>query len=185
MMNVYESCPVLQTVHYTLRLVEPADAPALLSVYSDERAVPFFNGDNCHGDDFHYTTMERMDQAINFWLQSYRCGSFVRWAILDRANVPIGTAECFRRGTDGSLPECALLRLDLRSDLEVPAVLHELLAELTAHLCKFFGCAAIATKARSMAAARCEVLQALGYKLSAAPLIGEGGVQYRDYWVKQ
>ena len=32
------------------------DKADLLKVYSDEKSVPFFNSDNCGGDDFYYTT---------------------------------------------------------------------------------------------------------------------------------
>ena len=76
-MDVYETCPILKSKHFTLRLVERGDAPALLKVYSDEKAVPLFNSDNCHGDDFHYTTLERMLQAVDFWLDSYKHRYFV------------------------------------------------------------------------------------------------------------
>ena len=58
-MNVYEDCPVFQNERYVLRLVEDGDIGDLLKVYSDVKAVPLFNGDNCNGDDFHYTTPER------------------------------------------------------------------------------------------------------------------------------
>ncbi len=51
MVNPYEKCPVYESEKYLLRLVEASDAPDLLSVYSDEKAVPFFNSDNCHGDE--------------------------------------------------------------------------------------------------------------------------------------
>ena len=85
-MNIYESCPVLQGERFLLRPVEAADCADLLAVYSDERAVPFFNGDNCNGDDFHYTTPERMAEALRFWIWSYENGWFVRWAIVDRGS---------------------------------------------------------------------------------------------------
>lgn len=50
MMNVYEKCPVFESEKYLLRMVEQGDAADLLSVYSDEKAVPIFNSDNCNGD---------------------------------------------------------------------------------------------------------------------------------------
>ena len=56
MTTPYMTCPAFESENYLLRLVEPTDVTDLLNVYSDEKAVPFFNGDNCHGDDFHYTT---------------------------------------------------------------------------------------------------------------------------------
>ena len=69
-MNVYENCPVYENETYLLRLVEDGDIDDLLKVYSDEKAVPFFNADNCHGDDFHYVTRERMQQALAFWKEA-------------------------------------------------------------------------------------------------------------------
>ena len=57
MVSPYDKCPILENENYMLRLVEAADAPDLLRVYSDDKAVPFFNGDNCNGDAFHYKTL--------------------------------------------------------------------------------------------------------------------------------
>ena len=58
MENVYEKCPSFEGDKYLLRLVTIDDAKDLLEVYSDKNAVPFFNSDNCNGDDFHYDTLE-------------------------------------------------------------------------------------------------------------------------------
>lgn len=77
-MNPYETCPVFENENYLLRLITPADAEDLLQVYSDEKAVPYFNSDNCNGDDFHYTTLKRMQEAVQFWEFSYQHGYFVR-----------------------------------------------------------------------------------------------------------
>ena len=55
MCNPYEKCPVYENENYLLRMVRKEDKEDLLKVYSDEKAVPFFNSDNCGGDDFHYT----------------------------------------------------------------------------------------------------------------------------------
>ena len=77
-MDVFKALPVFDGARFALRGVQKSDAADLLKVYSDERAVPFFNGDNCHGDDFHYTTIERMNEAVAFWLFSYENGYFVR-----------------------------------------------------------------------------------------------------------
>lgn len=83
-MNPYKNCPVYENENYVLRLVEMSDAQDLLLVYSDEKAVPYFNSDNCHGDDFHYTTLDRMESAIGFWRTAYAQNAFVRWAVIDR-----------------------------------------------------------------------------------------------------
>ena len=64
MKNVYEVCPSFENEKYLLRFVELSDAQELLNVYRDEKAVPYFNSDNCHGDIFFYETLERMEEAI-------------------------------------------------------------------------------------------------------------------------
>ena len=51
-MSVYENCPVLENEKYVLRFVKKDDASDLLKVYSDKHALPFFNSDNCDGDNF-------------------------------------------------------------------------------------------------------------------------------------
>lgn len=55
-MNIYESFPVLESEAFLLRLAEPEDCDDLLRVYSDKNALPFFNSDNCDGDNFYYAT---------------------------------------------------------------------------------------------------------------------------------
>ena len=83
-MNVYENCPVLENPRWLMRLVEKSDAEDLLEVYSDKRALPYFNSDNCDGDNFYYPTIDRMNDALDFWIQSYETEWFVRWAIIDQ-----------------------------------------------------------------------------------------------------
>ena len=63
-MNIYQSCPEVRGERFCLRFVTQEDCEDLLKVYSDVKSVPLFNGDNCNGDDFHYTTLERMRQAM-------------------------------------------------------------------------------------------------------------------------
>ena len=70
-MNIYKTFPTLENDKYILRPVLDADLDNLLKVYSDVKAVPLFNSDNCHGDDFYYTTKARMKQALDFWKQAY------------------------------------------------------------------------------------------------------------------
>jgi ribosomal-protein-alanine N-acetyltransferase len=64
MEDIYKSCPVLKNDRYVLRFTTCDDGPDLLKVYRDERSVPFFNSDNCHGDGFYYETLDRMEEAI-------------------------------------------------------------------------------------------------------------------------
>ena len=183
-MGVYDVCPVLKSDNFTLRLVERGDAPGLLKVYSDEKAVPLFNNDNCNGDDFHYTTLERMVQAIDFWLKSYhewKC--FVRWTIL-AGEEPIGTVELFHREAADAFNHHGLLRLDLRSDYETVPAVTELLTLLHQHAYELFDCPILATKAPAFAAARCEALVQCGYIRSASVIVGHDGTEYGDYWVR-
>lgn len=67
MKDIYEECPIYSKKLITLRQTIIEDAEELLKCYSDEKAVPFFNSDNCDGDTFYYSTTERMKQAIDFW----------------------------------------------------------------------------------------------------------------------
>ena len=50
MIDVYMNCPTFENEFYMLRKVEKEDAKDLLKVYSDSKAVPFFNSDNCGGE---------------------------------------------------------------------------------------------------------------------------------------
>ena len=154
-MNPYEKCPVYENENYLLRLLEPTDTADLLLVYSDEKAVPYFNGDNCHGDDFHYTTMERMSAAVDFWLLAYEQKAFVRWAILDKKlSRAIGTIELFNRRAEDYFNDCGLLRLDLRSDYEQRESIREILSLIAPHAFELFGCRMIATKIPPYAAGK-------------------------------
>ncbi len=77
-MNPYEKCPEFENENFLLRMVHAEDLEDLLKVYSDKKAVPFFNSDNCHGDTFYYDTKEKMKKAIDFWFYSYEQKYFVR-----------------------------------------------------------------------------------------------------------
>lgn len=191
MVSPYEKCPILENENYQLRLVEESDAPDLLLVYSDERAVPFFNSDNCNGDDFHYTTLERMQSAIDFWLWAYRDKGFVRWAIVDKnTRQAVGTIELFnRRAIDGQKPsdyfnECGLLRLDLRSDYEYADRIQEILSLIVPPAFELFACQMIATKIPPFADQRKAAAEQLGFALSEEKLIGgDDNRVYSDYFV--
>lgn len=66
LMDVYKNCPTYESECYMLRMISKKDKVDLLKVYSDEKSVSFSNSDNCGGDDFHYTTENRMEQAIEY-----------------------------------------------------------------------------------------------------------------------
>lgn len=64
--DVYKECPKYKNKLITLIKTSEDDLEELLKCYSDEKAVPLFNSDNCHGDNFNYETIEKMRQAIDF-----------------------------------------------------------------------------------------------------------------------
>ena len=91
--------------------------------------MPFFNSDNCGGDDFHYTTKNRMVQAIEYWLWEYSRQGFVRWTIVSKTtNEAVGTIELFHREAEDYFTNCGLLRLDLRSDYEIAGEIVKILS---------------------------------------------------------
>jgi len=185
MADVYDHCPVMEHGRYLFRLVESKDCADLFKVYSDEKAVPLFNSDNCHGDDFHYTTIERMKQAIDFWLFSYEKRYFVRWSILDkRSGEAIGTIELFNRRAKDYFTDCGILRLDLRSDYEVQREIVSMLEWMLEPAYEWFACGMIATKAVPAAKERIAALEKLGFVYTKERLIGHDGTEYEDYFVR-
>lgn len=184
--DVYQSCPQFENENYLLRLICPADVSDLLKVYSDQRAVPFFNSDNCHGDDFHYRTMQRMREAVDFWVFSYNAGYFVRWAIVAKAcSQVIGTIELFHRDAKDAFTNCGLLRLDLRSDYERSEEIRSILSLILEHAYTLFSCDRIATKAVPAASQRIEALKNLGFVSTEDKLVGEDGTEYPFYFVRK
>ena len=183
-MNVYENLVTVEGKNFVLRGVVMEDASDLLKVYSDEKAVPFFNGDNCHGDDFHYTTLERMKEAIGFWLFSYENGYFVRWAIVSKAtNEAVGTIELFRREDEmAEYDNCGLLRLDLRSDFEKADFIVEILTLAARLTFDLFG-DKVVTKVKANATERLAAVKKLGFVLPKVALKGNAGELFDDYYV--
>ncbi|MBQ8171267.1 MAG: GNAT family N-acetyltransferase [Oscillospiraceae bacterium] len=184
MTDVYEHCPGFECERFSLRLIRADDCSDLLKVYSDERAVPLFNSDNCNGDDFHYTTAERMKQAIDFWKFSYDNRYFVRWTITDKENnEAIGTIELFHRDSDDFFDNCGVLRLDLRSDYETNCCITEILSLFIVPASKLFYCDKIATKAVPQATERISALNGLGFVPCTHKLVGHDGTEYGDYYI--
>lgn len=185
MVSPYEKCPIYENENYLLRLVETSDASDLLQVYSDEKAVPYFNSDNCNGDDFHYTTLERMQSAIGFWLWAYQDKGFVRWAVIDKnARQAIGTIELFNRQAQDYFNNCGLLRLDLRSDYERTECIREILSLIVPPAFELFVCRMIATKIPPFATRRRDAAEQLGFTASEEKMIGgDDHKAYTDYFV--
>lgn len=184
MENVYKNCPKYENESYILRMVSQEDKLDLLKVYSDKKALPFFNSDNCGGDDFYYTTERRMEQAIDYWFFEYNRAGFVRWTIVLKAtNEAIGTIELFHRDADDYFTNCGLLRLDIRSDYETTNEIVRILKLIIEPTYTLFHCDKIATKAISSATERIVALKKLGFVLSEEKLIGHDGTKYDSYFV--
>lgn len=183
-MDVYKNSPVLESENFIIREVRISDTYDLLQVYSDEKAVPFFNGDNCHGDDFHYTTKERMSEAIKFWQFSYDNGYFVRWSIVDkRLDAAVGTIELFHRDdTSPIYDNCGLLRLDLRSDYEKESIIKEILSVIMPAVYELFG-DKVVTKVKFFATERLAAVKALGFVLPKEGFKLQNEEECRDYYV--
>ena len=180
-MNPYENCPILEDERYRLRLLCESDADDLLRVYSDEKAVPLFNDDNCTGG-FYFTAPEHMQGAIQFWLESYRRREFVRFTIVDKyAQQAVGTIELFNRRASDAFDNCAILRLDLRSDYEREEEIEAILSLIVPQTFDLFACGKIATKAIPTALERIQALKKLGFAPSEEKLIGHDGMQYGHY----
>lgn len=184
MESIYEKCPQYEDESYVLRQVRKEDKKDLLKVYSDKKALPFFNSDNCGGDDFYYTTEERMEQAINYWLYEYDREGFVRWAIVSKEmDEVIGTIELFHRDAEDYFTDCGLLRLDLRSDYETSDAIRKILILIIEPTYDMFHCDKIATKAIESATERIQALKSLGFVASSEKLIGHDGTEYGVYYV--
>lgn len=185
--DIYKKIPVLENDRFVLRAIDKqTDAQDLLKVYSDEKAVPLFNSDNCNGDDFHYVTMEQMKKALDFWEFSYQNKYFVRWAVEDKqAKVVIGTIELFNRRSEDYFDNCGLLRLDLRSDYETKACIESILEIIAPSVKEMFACDKIATKAVSAAKERIAVLEHFGFYLSDESIVGHDGTKYGSYYVME
>lgn len=184
MEDIYKNCPEYENKDYILKMVRQEDHKDLQNVYSDKKAVPFFNSDNCGGDDFYYTTESRMKEAIDYWLFEYGREGFVRWTILSKATKEaIGTIELFHRDANDYFTNCGLLRLDMRSDYEISSEIIKILHMIIEPTYTLFHCDKIATKAIVSAKERIAALNNLGFKRSEEKLIGHDGTAYDSYFV--
>lgn len=163
--DVYRICPTYQGNNITLRQTVLEDAEDLLRCYSDPQAVPLFNSDNCHGDDFYYKTIERMRAAIEFWNISYEKRHFIRWTIIDTdSNSKIGTVEMFHRIAEDAFNHFGVLRIDLQSKYERREYIEDILAIANAQFYADFMVENILTKAIPTALERIAALQNKGYE---------------------
>jgi len=166
---VYTATPVLENELVMLRPITAEDTQALLRCYGDAHAVPFFNGDNCNGDDFHYTTAARMAEAMTFWEESRKRREFVRWAVVDQSLCEVvGTVEMFHRRAPDAFDHVGLLRVDVQSRMETRAFLNAVISLCLRHFYDAFEVERILTKAPPYATERVFALAAMGF----SPLTG-------------
>ena len=185
-MNIYETCPVLESDNFLVRLVRNEDCDDLLKVYSDKTALPFFNSDNCDGDNFYYRTKERMKEAVDFWNASYENGWFARLSIVDKAASDImGTIELCLRVSEDEFNNMGILRVDVRSDYEKEDALFEIITLITPCIPQLLGCTGIITKAPIYAVERIKAIQKAGFIKSEHLLIGKTGYAYDGYWTME
>lgn len=182
-MNIYENCPEFESERFYIRLFHDKDCDDLLKVYSDKNALPFFNSDNCDGDNFYYATKERMAEAIGFWHMAYENGWFVRLSIVDKAaSSVIGTIELCLRESQDKFNHMGILRVDVRSDYEQEDVLYDIFSLITPKLEETLGCKGVLTKAPIYAVERMKAIQKAGFIQSEHFLIGKTGYAYDGYW---
>ena len=182
-MNIYEKCPRLEDDKFIIRLFQDEDCADLLKVYSDKNALPFFNSDNCDGDNFYYATRERMMEAIKFWHMSYENGWFVRLSIVDKeVSSVIGTVELCVRVSADEFNNMGILRVDVRSDYEQENELYEIFSLVTPRIEEMLGCKGVLTKAPIWAVERIKAIQKVGFLKSEHLLVGKNGYAYDGYW---
>ncbi|MBR3767068.1 MAG: N-acetyltransferase [Clostridia bacterium] len=183
-MSIYDSSPVLTNDRFRLEFSDLNHCRDLLKVYSDKKSVPLFNSDNCGGDDFYYTTYERMKKAIEYWQWEYSRKGFVRMSIIDIASSEaVGTVEMFKRIANDYFNNTVLLRLDLRSDYENKSDIIDIITLVIDSCFDMFPCNSISTKAISSASERIEALRELKFIKSDEYLIGHDGTKYSDYYI--
>lgn len=183
-MNIYQTCPTLENEKFLLRLVENKDVDDLLCVYSDKNALPFFNSDNCDGDNFYYATREKMTEAKTFWDLAYKNGWFARLAIVDKLKLKvIGTIELCLRFSDDEFNNMGILRIDVRSDYENCDALYSIISLIMPHITDMLGCIGVITKAPIYAIERINAIRKIGFIKSQHMLIGKTGYKYDGYWI--
>ena len=182
--NVYEKCPTFENDKWLLRLVVKEDSDDLISVYGDKAALPFFNSDNCHGDNFYYPTKEKMDSAIDFWIYSYKEKYFVRWSIIDKStSKAVGTIEMFHRDPNGDFGHVGLIRLDLGSAYENADDIKSVLELIIPPAFEMFDCSEIISKVPIYAVERVQAFSDYGFEKSDICLIGGNDkYAYNGYW---
>ncbi len=182
-MDFFRTCPTFESERFVFRPVRDEDRDDLLKVYGDKNALPFFNSDNCSGDNFYYPTKERMSEAIGFWKTAYDNGWFARLSVVDKSvSRVIGTVELCLRVSEDRFDHMGILRVDVRSDYEREDPLYEIFSLITPKLEEMPGCRGVLTKAPIYAVERINAVRKAGFHKSEHLLIGNNGYAYDGYW---
>ena len=154
------------------------------AVYLTPAALPYFNSDNCNGDNFYYATREQMEEAVSFWELAYKNRWFARLTILEKeSGALIGTMELCYRASEDAFNGMCVLRVDVGSAYEREAVLSELFELVTPHTDAWLGSKGIVTKAPVYAVERVAALKKCGFSPSEHFLLdSRSGYPYSGYW---
>lgn len=179
-MDVYHEFPRYETPRFLLRQIRLADAGDLLRCYNDPEAVSRMNEDDCVSG-FACAALSDMEACIRFWLEEYRTGRYLRFALVDKKDSrAFGTMEIFNKGSLGPLSNVGMLRLDLAGAYENEETLTELFSLIHRTLYRPLGLDFMMTKAPRAASIRRELLRAWGY----LPVRSKAVVPYEDYWFR-
>lgn len=183
-MNIFLSCPTLESKRFLIRQLRNSDCSDLFKVYSDKNALPFFNSDGCDGDNFYYCSPEKMASAVSFWMLAYKKGWFVRLSIVDKAlSAVIGTVELCYRVSEDSFNGMGILRVDVKSNYETEPALYEIFSLVAPKIEELLGCKGVVTKGPIYAVNRINALKKAGFSKTDNLLIGKTGYAYDGYWV--
>jgi len=187
MKNVYEEVPVFEDSSFKLRFIQESDLQDFLEIYSDLNALPFFNSDNCHGDNFYYPDAAAMKKGMDFWFMSYKEKWFVRWAVEDKTTGKvIGSIELFHREADDYFNHIGLLRLDLGSAYEKAEIIEAVTKLILEPAYNLFDTDRIVTKIPVYAVERKSAFEKLEFTKSEEFLVGTMDCySYKDYWEKR
>lgn len=176
----YKRFPYYETANFRLRMVQMSDAEDLLTCYSDEKAWPIFNSDNCTSD-FHFTTKEAIEEAIGYWRYAYSIGCYLRFSILDCSSMhAIGTIEIFNFGDQKEIKNTGILRLDLASAYETEENILQLLTVMLNESAPQLGIEHLITKAVPEAVQRIAALTKLSFASYDHPEV----LPFSDYYCK-
>ena len=99
-MKLYGAFHTYESAAFLLRPVEEGDAPDLLEVYGDKTALPFFNSDNCDGDNFYYPTLERVAEDFYLPAPPGRGGIYLESrALVTVSDISILPSSLFKNGS--------------------------------------------------------------------------------------